>query len=111
MRRVMKRLLTCVAVLGLLVAIIFYASRKRRIAPSDPINSAIDGCVQWTRSHSKLKVTEILAEYESSVPDQPNHVLVRLDYRAGSSSIDMHSRCEYLNKGTSVALLSASSSP
>lgn len=106
----MKGLLTCVAVLGLLVAIVVYVSRKRQIAPPDPINAAIDGYVQWTRSTSKLKVTEILTEYESSVPDKPNHVLIRLDYRAGSSGIVMHSRCEYLNKGTSVALLSASSS-
>ena len=109
MRRV-KGLLTCVAVLGLLVAITLYVSRRRRIPPPDPINAAIDGCVEWTRSHSKLKVTEILNEYESSVPDKPDHVLVRLDYRAGSSGVIMHSRCEYLNKGKSVALLSASSS-
>jgi hypothetical protein len=108
----MKGLLTCVAVLGLLIAIILYIRRERRIAPPpDPINAAIEGCVQWTRSHSKLKVTEILNEYESSVPDKPHHVLVRLDYRAGSSSIIMHSSCEYLDQGKSVALLSASSSP
>jgi hypothetical protein len=78
--------------------------------PSNPVDVARYGCEQWTRSHSKLKVSEVLGTYQVQGKTPANHVKVGLDYRAGASGVMMHASCEYLDQGKSMVLLSAKAS-
>lgn len=91
--------------------------------PPNPVDTALDGCEAWTRSHSKLTVNEIVNSYritgtrkvDFSKADAPivrvkipqGHIRVGLDYRAGASGLMMHSSCEYIDSGKVMVLVFA----
>jgi hypothetical protein len=77
---------------------------------ADTLEAARYGCEQWTRSHSKLAVTEVIGTSAVAEHNLPSHVTATIEYRAGASGILMHARCAYQDNGKTLTLISAKTS-
>jgi hypothetical protein len=77
-------------------------------AKTSPSDTAIYGCENWTKTHSKLAVAEIVNSYAITGRKlQPGHYLACVDSRTAGVGLLMHSQGEYIEAGTNVVLVKA----
>jgi len=74
---------------------------------------ALYGCKQWTETHSKLGVGEIVDQYEvdTKKPLPKDRIKVAIKYRAQGSGLLMISTCEYQWSANLPFLVNAESRP
>jgi hypothetical protein len=79
-------------------------STPKSLTPSQVAQVA---CENWTRTHSKLGVGEIVDSYRIAGAKKPGRVRVRITFRAQGNGLMMSSVCEYQTTGTGVVLVDA----